>query len=177
VLLMELRERGYTGGYTMLKMFAASLRPQRAGSAHQSLRDRAGRTDAGGLGGDPARQQPAIGIRGGAGLEPGHLVEFVTDERVETLIEAHEHAFLAFSGVPHEVLYDNMRTVVVERHGYGAVDTAFIPAFSTSPATVGSGPGCARRIGRRPRARWSGSSGICGRASTFRWRAGWPRKI
>src|SRR5512133_3958694 len=69
VLLMELRERGYTGGYTMLKMFAASLRPQRAGSAHHPLRDRAGRTDAGGLGGDPARQQPAIGIRGGAGLE------------------------------------------------------------------------------------------------------------
>jgi transposase len=28
VLLMELRERGYTGGYTMLKMFAASLRPK-----------------------------------------------------------------------------------------------------------------------------------------------------
>jgi hypothetical protein len=42
------------------------------------------------------------------------------------------------------VLYDNMRTVVVERHGYGH-GTAFIPAFSTSPATAGSGPGCARR--------------------------------
>ena len=25
---MELRERGYSGGYTMLKEFAASLRPQ-----------------------------------------------------------------------------------------------------------------------------------------------------
>ena len=30
VLLMELRERGYTGGYTMLKLFVASLRPQHA---------------------------------------------------------------------------------------------------------------------------------------------------
>ena len=28
VLLMELRERGYCGGYTMLKLFVASLRPQ-----------------------------------------------------------------------------------------------------------------------------------------------------
>src|SRR6476660_10146582 len=28
VLLMELRERGYAGGYTMLKMFVASLRPK-----------------------------------------------------------------------------------------------------------------------------------------------------
>ena len=30
VLLMELRERGYSGGYTMLKLFVASLRPQQA---------------------------------------------------------------------------------------------------------------------------------------------------
>jgi transposase len=29
------------------------------------------------------------------------------------LIEAHENAFLAFGGTPREVLYDNMRTVVV----------------------------------------------------------------
>src|SRR5262249_57593206 len=46
-------------------------------------------------------------------------VEFVGDERVETLIAAHENAFLAFGGTPREVLYDNMRTVVQERHGYG----------------------------------------------------------
>src|SRR5215204_2524942 len=30
VLLMELRERGYSGGYTMLKLFVTSLRPQQA---------------------------------------------------------------------------------------------------------------------------------------------------
>src|SRR2546421_891491 len=30
VLLMELRERGYSGGYTMLKLFVASLRPKQA---------------------------------------------------------------------------------------------------------------------------------------------------
>src|SRR5947208_7789964 len=53
------------------------------------------------------------------GWSRASYVEFVTDERVETLIEAHENAFLAFGGAPHEVLYDNMRTVVLERHGYG----------------------------------------------------------
>src|SRR5262249_41611492 len=46
-------------------------------------------------------------------------VEFVTDERVETLIEAHENAFLAFGGTPRRALYDNRRTVVQDRHGYG----------------------------------------------------------
>ena len=56
-------------------------------------------------------------------------VEFVTDERVETLIEAHENAFLAFGGTPREVLYDNMRTVVLERHGYGRGRHRFHPGF------------------------------------------------
>jgi hypothetical protein len=56
-------------------------------------------------------------------------VEFVTDERVETLIQAHENAFVDFGGVPHEVLYDNMRTVVLERHGYGRGPHRFHPGF------------------------------------------------
>ena len=56
-------------------------------------------------------------------------VEFVTDERVETLIDAHENAFLAFGGTPREVLYDNMRTVVLERHGYGRGHHRFHPGF------------------------------------------------
>ena len=56
-------------------------------------------------------------------------VEFVTDERVETLIEAHENAFLAFDGTPREVFYDNMRTVVLERHGYGRGRHRFHPGF------------------------------------------------
>lgn len=56
-------------------------------------------------------------------------VEFVTDERVETLIEAHENAFLAFGGTPREVLYDNMLTVVLERHGYGRGRHRFHPGF------------------------------------------------
>jgi transposase len=56
-------------------------------------------------------------------------VEFVSDERVETLIEAHENAFLAFGGTPREVLYDNMRTVVLQRHGYGRGRHRFHPGF------------------------------------------------
>jgi len=36
---------------------------------------------------------------------------------------------LAFGGVPREVLYDNMRTVVLERHGYGRGRHRFHPGF------------------------------------------------
>ena len=37
----------------------------------------------------------------------------------ETLLGCHEHAFVFFGGVPREVLYDNMRTVVTDRDQYG----------------------------------------------------------
>jgi transposase len=46
-------------------------------------------------------------------------VKFVTDEKLETLLGCHEHAFYFFGGVPREVLYDNMRTVVIDRDHYG----------------------------------------------------------
>jgi hypothetical protein len=69
----------------------------------------------------------------------------VTDERVETLIEAPDNAFLAFGGTPREVLYDNMRTIVLGLHGYGSVATDSIPASSISPAIAVSVRGCEHR--------------------------------
>jgi transposase len=47
------------------------------------------------------------------GRSRASYVEFCDDERVETLIGCHERALLAFGGVPKEVLYDNMKTVIV----------------------------------------------------------------
>lgn len=45
-------------------------------------------------------------------------VEFVTDERMETLLGCHERAFCYFGGVPREVVYYNMRTVVTDWDRY-----------------------------------------------------------
>jgi transposase len=129
VLLMELRERGYAGGYTMLKVFVASLKPPEA--AEPVIRFET----------EPGEQMQvdwAVIRRGDnrlsvfvatLGWSRASYVEFVTDERVETLIEAHESAFLAFGGTPRQVLYDNMRTVVLERHGYGRGRHRFHPGF------------------------------------------------
>ena len=87
-------------------------------------------------------------------------VEFCADERIETLIRCHENAFAAFGGVPREVLFDNMKTVVLERDAYGAAGTVSIPAFSTMPAMPASCRGCAAPIGRRRRGRSSVSSAM-----------------
>jgi hypothetical protein len=62
------------------------------------------------------------------------------------LIEAPENAFLAFGGHAREVLYDNMRTVVLGLHGYGSVTTVSIPASSISPAIAASVRGFEHRV-------------------------------
>lgn len=119
VLLGELRERGYASGYTMLKEFVAGLAP--VASPEPVVRFETA----------PSEQMQvdwAVMRRGAdrlsvfvatLGWSRATYLEFVTDERLETLIAAHENAFLTFGGVPREVLYDNMRTVVVERNAYG----------------------------------------------------------
>jgi transposase len=176
VLLMELRERGYCGGYTMLKLFVASLRPKQA--VEPVIRFET----------EPGEQMQVdwAVIRRGSnrlsvfvatlGWSRAAYVEFVTDERVETLIEAHENAFLAFGGTPREVLYDNMRTVVLERHGYGRGRHRFHPGFLDFARHCGFRPRLCAPYGHRPKARSSGSSAICGTASTCRWPADWRRK-
>ena len=54
------------------------------------------------------------------GYSRASYVRFVTDERLETLINCHEGAFTYFGGVQKQVLYDNMKTVVIQRDAYGS---------------------------------------------------------
>jgi transposase len=129
VLLAELRECGYAGGYTMLKLFVAALKPTAPAAPVVRFET------------EPGAQMQAdwATIRRGAdrlsvfvatlGWSRAAYVEFVADERIETLIACHEHAFLAFGGVPREVLYDNMKTVVIERDAHGRGRHRFHAAF------------------------------------------------
>ena len=42
-------------------------------------------------------------------------IEFVTDMSTNTLIQCHQNAFRYFGGYPEEMLYDNMKQVVIKR--------------------------------------------------------------
>jgi transposase len=119
VLLRELRALGYAGGYSILKGLLATLRP--VANPEPLIRFET----------EPGRQMQAdfATIRRGRdrlsafiatlGWSRATYVEFVTDERLDTLLGCHERAFYFFGGVPREVLYDNMRTVVTDRDRYG----------------------------------------------------------
>lgn len=56
-------------------------------------------------------------------------VQYVTDEKIETLIECHLNAFKYFGGVPEHGLYDNMKTVIIKRNAYGYGKHKFNPLF------------------------------------------------
>ncbi len=119
VLLRELKALGYQGGYSILKEYLAMLRP--VAEPEPVIRFET----------DPGRQMQAdfATIRrdrdrlsvfiATLGWSRATYVEFVTDERLETVLGCHERAFYFFGGVPREVLYDNMRTVVTDRDRYG----------------------------------------------------------
>jgi len=56
-------------------------------------------------------------------------VQYVTDEKIETLIECHLNAFKYFGGVPEHGLYDNMKTVIIKRNAYGYGKHKLNPMF------------------------------------------------
>jgi transposase len=129
VLLRELRALGYAGGVSILKDHLATLKP--VARPEPLIRFET----------EPGRQMQAdfATIRRGTdrlavfiatlGWSRATFVEFVTDERMETLLGCHERAFFYFGGVPREVLYDNMRTVVTERDRYGPGLHRYNPTF------------------------------------------------
>ena len=118
VLFREIKELGYEGGETRVKLFVRGLTPLPAAAPAVRFET------------TPGHQMQADWATVGRGADKLSLfiatlgwsrqayVEFCDDERVETLIGCHETAFLTFGGVPVEVLYDNMKTVVIERNTY-----------------------------------------------------------
>jgi transposase len=62
------------------------------------------------------------------GYSRATYVEFVSDMRLDTLLSCHANCFVWFGGVPRRSLYDNMKTVVIERDAYGQLHR-FQPGF------------------------------------------------
>ena len=119
VLHREIVERGYEGGLSQLRTFMRALRPVLPTQPEVRFETAMGEQ----------LQVDWVEFRKGSaplhafcatmGYSRASYVEFVRDMKVATLIGCHERAFAAFGGVPRKVLYDNMKTVVIERDTYG----------------------------------------------------------
>jgi len=118
-LLRELRALGYSGGYSILKEHLATLRPAAKPDSLVRFETEPGRQMQADFGTIRKGRDRLSAFIATLGWSRATYVEFVIDERLETLLGCHERAFYFFGGVPREVLYDNMRTVVSERDYYG----------------------------------------------------------
>ena len=118
VLLRELRERGYAGGYTVLKDY---LQPKREASRLTAVRrfetppGRQAQVDWGHLGtlGIEGRESKLSGFTFTLGYSRMLMAEVTLDQKLGTVMRLHEEAFRQLGGVPEEILYDRMKTVWV----------------------------------------------------------------
>ena len=118
VLLREIAERGYDGGISQLKAFLA---PLKRAESEPLVRFET----------PPGRQMQAdftvvrrgrdalLALVATLGYSRASFVEFTTDETTATLCRCLRAAFDYFGGVPAEVLFDNAKSVVIERDAHG----------------------------------------------------------
>jgi hypothetical protein len=125
MLMREIAALGYSGKGSQLRAFMRGLRPSlpvdpvvrfETAPGEQMQVDwvefRKGRN-------------PLYAFCATLGFSRASFIEFVTDMKVEALIRCHEDAFVAFGGICQRVLYDNMKTVVLERDASGQGEHRF----------------------------------------------------
>lgn len=117
-----LRDRGYAGSVVQLRRYIQTIRPTARAEAYlrlQTLPGEQAQVDWGHFG----------KIRVGKALRPLSLfvlvlswsramyARFTLDQTLESFLLGHVLAFDALGGVPRAILYDNLKSVVLERQG------------------------------------------------------------
>lgn len=119
VLLRELRERGYTGGYTILKDYLQPLREAAdtvAVRRYETPSGKQAQVDWGHLGeieAEGKKKRKLSGFVFTLGHSRAMMAEAALDQKLGTLLQMHEEAFQQLGGVPEEILYDRMKTVLL----------------------------------------------------------------
>jgi transposase len=118
VLLAELKERGYSGCYTTLKDYLHPLRKEAAVVAVRRFETSPGhqaQLDWGELGHIETAQgrRTLYGFAFTLGHSRALFADIATDTKIATLLRLHEAAFAELGGIPREILYDRMKTVVL----------------------------------------------------------------
>lgn len=127
VLWREVRAQGFAGSERLVRIFVRGLKPVRVDEPLVRFETAPGSQMQ--VDWIEFKQERLSAFVATLGHSRASYVEYVSDERVETLIACHIHAFEFFGGVPREVLYDNMKTVVIERDAYGKGQHRFHPTL------------------------------------------------
>ncbi|MCH8961612.1 MAG: IS21 family transposase [Bacteroidetes bacterium] len=119
VLFAEVAALGYSGCVRSVSGYLATLKPKRQEDPLVRFETAPGRQMQVDWGAFRLNGQRVSLFLATLGWSRFNFGLFVDNEQFETLRDCHEQAFDAFGGVPLEVLYDNMRTVVQQRNAYG----------------------------------------------------------
>ena len=116
----EIQEKGYTGGYTILKDYIRTIRPQDITPAILRFETAPGKqmqVDWGECGSQliDGRKRKIYAFSAILGYSRMRYMEFTLSTDVYTLIQCHKNAFDYFGGIPDEILYDNIKTVIIKR--------------------------------------------------------------
>jgi transposase len=127
-LFREIRERGYAGGYTAVTDFLREIRPATPSSFEVRFETPPGAqaqvdfaqfqvvfTD------EPSAPRIVWLFSMVLGYSRLIWARFVLHQDLATLLRCHVAAFEALGGVPHEVLYDRMKTVVTGEATSGGI--------------------------------------------------------
>jgi transposase len=126
VLLREIRERGYAGGYGTVKEF---LQPQREAARTVAVRrfetppGKQAQVDWGHLGSVTIDgiERRVWGFTFTLGHSRAIMAEAALEQKLGTLLRMHEEAFRQLGGVPEEILYDRMKTVWLNTDDRGEI--------------------------------------------------------
>lgn len=130
VLWREIQSIGFVGGERIVRKFVATLRS--APVADPLIRFETAAGDQMQVDWIEFRRRKGANLFAFVatlGYSRAAYVEFVSDMRLETLLACHANCFAWFGGVPRRALYDNMKTVVIERDAYGPKRHRFQPGF------------------------------------------------
>lgn len=127
VLAREIREQGFDGCERLVSRFVRPLRPTPKDDPVVRFETAPGQQ----LQVDwiEFKRERLSAFVATLGYSRAAYIEYVVDERIETLVACHVRALDFFGGVPRELLYDNVKTVVLERDGYGPGAHRFHPTL------------------------------------------------
>lgn len=119
VLTREIKDLGYDGSERLVRLFLSTLRPAKGAGPVVRFETESGKQMQADWCELRKGKNPLYAFVATLGFSRAAFVVFTTSQSFEALRECHEAAFTFFGGVPHEVLYDNMKTVVLERNAHG----------------------------------------------------------
>ena len=155
VLLRELRERGYDGGYSQIKAFVARHRPQPAEDPVVRFETEPGQQMQADFTVIRRGRDPLLAFVATLGYSRASFVRFSAREDSPAWCSGLEHAFDYFGGVPRTVLFDNAKTVC-----HGSAYTGHFRVGVIRPAEAGGGAGRSRHIPASVESAYIGHGGV-----------------